>query len=151
MTVQGERTGVGARKEDGTAKVGTVIFLEAHGGGRNGRERKGSSELARSLVQVAVPAESRTDVSAHSFWKRGTIPMFGIRIGDFNAVSYLQMAPENPLAKVEKKKKYSYLQDFLEQRHYFTPNVYYADRIPVAEVLAAQRILATLLSYMLKQ
>ena len=47
--------------------------------------------------QVQVPAESRADVSAHGFWKRGTTAMFDIRI--FNLDS------EKALAKAEKIKR----------------------------------------------
>ena len=44
-----------------------------------------------------------------------------------------------------------YLQAYLEHRRDFTPIVYSADRIPGAEVLATQKRLAALISYMLKQ
>ena len=44
-----------------------------------------------------------------------------------------------------------YLQSCLERRRTFTPMVYSADRIPGAEDLAAQKRLAALLSYKLKQ
>ena len=36
--------------------------------------------LSRNPVQVKVPEESRTDVSSHSFWERGTTAMFDIQI-----------------------------------------------------------------------
>ena len=52
--------------------------------------------------QVQVPAESRADVSAHGFWKRGTTAMFDIRIVNLDVGSYLRMTPEKALAKVEK-------------------------------------------------
>ena len=61
------------------------------------------------------------------------------------------MTPENYLAKAENYKKDIYLQDFLDHRHYFTPMVYSADRIPRAEALSAQIRLATLLILNLKQ
>ena len=38
------------------------------------------ADLGSRLGKVAVPAESRDDVSAHDFWKRGTTAMFDIII-----------------------------------------------------------------------
>ena len=81
-------------KEGGTAKGGTVIFVEAQWGGRNGRARNGEYALARSPVQLAVHAESRAYVSAHGFCKRGTIAMFHIIFANLDAGSYLHMIPE---------------------------------------------------------
>ena len=52
--------------------------------------------------KVAVPAESRDDVSAHSFWKRGTTLMFDIQISDHGVGSYLHIMPKNSHAKEEK-------------------------------------------------
>ena len=77
--------------------------------------------------------------------------MFGIRIVNLDAGSYLRMTPEKAFAKAEKEKKDLYLQACLERRRAFTPMVYYADRIPGAEALAAQKRLAALLSYKLKR
>ena len=77
--------------------------------------------------------------------------MFDIRIVNRDAGSYLRMTPEKSLANAEKEKKDFYFQDFLEHRSTFTPMVYSADRIPGAEALAAQKRLAALLSYKLKQ
>ena len=65
--------------------------------------------------------------------------------------SYLRMTPEKDLAKAEKEKEDLYLLARLEYRRTFTPMVYSADEIPGAEALAAQRRLAALLSYKLKQ
>ena len=62
----------------------------------------GAAVLARSPGQVEVPAESRANVKAHGFWKRGTTAMFGILIVNLNEVSYLRMTPEKSLAKAEK-------------------------------------------------
>ena len=76
--------------------------------------------------------------------------MFDIQIVNLNTGSYLRVTPEKALAKAEKEKKYFYLQDFLERRRTFTPMVYSADVIPGVEALAAQKRLATLLSYKLK-
>ena len=77
--------------------------------------------------------------------------MFDIRIVNLDAGSYLRMTPEMAIAKTEKEKKNLYLETCLGCRRTFTPMVYSADRNPGAEVLAAQRRLATLLSYKLKQ
>ena len=77
--------------------------------------------------------------------------MFNIRIFNLDAGSYLRMTPEEALTKAEKEKKYVYLQAYQESRKTFTPMVYSADGIPIAEALAAQKRLAALLSYKLKQ
>ena len=61
------------------------------------------------------------------------------------------MTPEKDLAKVEKEKKVLYFQACLEHRRTFTPKVYSTDGIPGVEDLAAQKRLATLLSYKLKR
>ena len=63
------------------------------------------SEMGRRTGQVAIPAESRADVSAHGFWKRGTTPMFDIIIFNLYVGSYLHMITEKSLAKAEKDKK----------------------------------------------
>ena len=120
-TVQGERTGAGARQEGGEADDGTDTVGEAQGG--RGRTVNGASRLIGKPGQVVVPAESRADVSAHGFWKRGTTVMFNIRIVNLNAGSYLRMTPEKALAKAEKKNKDLYLQACLERRRTFTPMV----------------------------
>ena len=97
-----------------------------------------------------VPVDSRSDVSAHGFWKRGTTTMFNIRIVNLEVGSYLRMTPEKALAKAKKEKKDLYLQACLESRRTFTPMVYSTDRIPGVEALASQKRLAALLSYKLK-
>ena len=53
-------------------------------------------------VQVRVPAESMEDVSAHGFMERGTTAMFGIRIVNLDAGSYLRTTQEKALEKSEK-------------------------------------------------
>ena len=88
--------------------------------------------LARRPGQLEVPSESRVDVSAHRLWKRGTTAMFGIRIYNLDAGSYLHMTLEKALAKSEKEKKDLYLKACLDCRRTFTPMVYYADGIPGA-------------------
>ena len=130
--MQGERTGAGARQEGVEAKGGTDRLIGQPG-------------------QLVVPAESRADVSAHGFWKRGTTAMFDIIIFNLNAGSYLRMTPEKALAKAEKENKDLCLQAFLECRRNFTHMVYSADGIPGAEALAVQKRLAALLRYKLKQ
>ena len=117
-------------------------------------QSKDSNQGARLVgrpVQVEIPAESRSDVSAHGFWKRGTTPMFDIRIVNPDVGTYLCMTPEEALAKAEKEKKDLYLQACLERRRNFTPMVYSVDRIPRVEALSTQKRLAALLSYNLKQ
>ena len=100
--------------------------------------------------QVEVPAESRAEVSAHGFWKRGTTAMFDIQTVNLDVGYYLRMTPEKDLAKAEKEKKDLYIQACLERRWTFNPMVYSTDGIPGAEDLAAQKIFSTLLSYKLK-
>ena len=110
--------------------------------------------MARSVGQqgqVVIPAESRADVSAHGFWRRGTTAMFDIRIVNLDAGSYPHMTPEKDLAKAEKEKKDLYLQACLERRRTFTPMFYSADRISGVEALAVQKRLAALISYKLKR
>ena len=102
-TVQGERTGAGARQEGRESNGGADTVGAAQGG----RERtvNGAARLVGQPGQVQVPAESRADVSTHGLWKRRTIPMFDIHIVNLNAGSYLRMTPEKALAKGEKEKK----------------------------------------------
>ena len=101
--------------------------------------------------QVVVPEESREDISAHGFWKRGTTVMFDIQNFNLDAGSYLRMTPEKALTKAEKEKKDLYLQACLELRRTFTIMVYSAGGIPGVEDLATQNRLAALLSYNLKR
>ena len=88
--MQGDKTGAGARQEGGESYGGTETVGEAQGG------------RARTVNGAVVPAESRADVSAHGFWKRGTTAMFDIGIVNPDAGSYLRMSPEKSLAKAEK-------------------------------------------------
>ena len=102
-TVKGGSTGARARQERGTADGGTDIVGESQGG--SGWIVNGAAVLAGRPGQVQVPAESRADISAHGFWKRGTTTIFDIRIINLDVGSYLHMTPEKVLAKAEKEKK----------------------------------------------
>ena len=148
-TVQGERTGAGARQKGRESDGGADTIGAAQGG--RARTVNGAARLVGQPVQVQVPAESRADVSTHILWKQRTTTMFDIRIVNLDAGSYLRMTPEKALAKAEKEKKNFYLQACLERRSTFTSMVYYADGITGAEALATQKRLATLLSYKLKR
>ena len=57
------------------------------------RTVNGADRLIGQPQQVVVPAESRSDVSAHGFWKQGTTAMFDITIVNLDAGSYLRMTP----------------------------------------------------------
>ena len=119
--MQGERTGAGARKEGREADGGTETIKEFQRG--RGRTVNGAARLIGKTGQVVVTEELRSDVSAHSFWKRGTTAMFDIRIVNLDAGSYLRMMPEKAFAKAEKEKKDLYLQACLYRKRTFTPMV----------------------------
>ena len=70
-----------------------------------GRTVNGATRLIGKPGEVVVPAESRSDVSTHVFWKQGNTKMFDIRIVNLNAGSYLRMTLEKALARAEKEKK----------------------------------------------
>ena len=82
--MQGERTGAGVRQEGGESDGGTETV---------GQTVNGAARLAGQPGQVVVPAESRADISAHGFWKRGTTTMFDIIIFNLDVGSYLRMTP----------------------------------------------------------
>ena len=65
--------------------------------------------MVRRPGQVAVPAESRADVSAHVLWKQDTTTLSEIRIVNLNAGSYLKKTCEEALEKAGKDKKDLYL------------------------------------------
>ena len=90
-TVQGERNGSGSRQDGGTADGGANIVKEDQGS--SGRTVNWAARLAGTPGQVEVNAESRADVSAHGFWKRGTTTMFDILIVNLDAGFYLRMTP----------------------------------------------------------
>ena len=89
-TVQGERTGAGARQEGGEADDGMDTV---------GRRVNRAARLIGQPGQLVVPAESRADVSTNSFWKRGTTAMFNIQNFNLDVGSYLRMMPEKTLCK----------------------------------------------------
>ena len=91
MKLQGDRTGAGARQEGGESDGGMDTVGAAQGD--SVRTVNGAAILLGQPGQVVVPAESRSDVSAHGFWKRGTTAMFDIRIVNLDAGSYLHMTP----------------------------------------------------------
>ena len=67
-------------------------------------DSKRAAIFVGQLGQVVEPADSRADISAHGFWRRGTTTMSNIRIVNLDAGSYLRMTPEKALAKAEKEK-----------------------------------------------
>ena len=82
------------------SKSGADTVVESQGG--SGKTVNRADILAGRRGQVEVPAESRADVSANIFWKEGTTAMFGIRIFNLDAGSYLRMTPEKALSMAEK-------------------------------------------------
>ena len=102
-TVQGERTGAGARQEVGESYGDTETVGESQGD--RARTVNRAARLVGQPGQVQVPAESRSYVSAHGFWKRGTTAMFDIRIVNLDVGSYLRMTLEKALCKVREGKE----------------------------------------------
>ena len=98
---RGRGPGAAVQQEGGESGGGMEIIGEA----QDGQERmvNGSARLVGKTGKVQVPAESREDVSAHSFWKRGTTAMFDIQIVNLDAGSYLRMTPEKALTKRRRK------------------------------------------------
>ena len=77
--------GAGTRQEGGVADDSIDTVGEAREGSR--RTVNGAVRLVGQPGQLVVPAYSRKDVSAHSFWKRGTTAMFDVRIVNLDAGS----------------------------------------------------------------
>ena len=77
----------------------------------------GVQEMERLIrevtVPVVLPVDSRSAISAHGFWKRGTTAMFELIIVNLDVGSYLRMTPKKVLAHADKDKKYLYLLDCL--------------------------------------
>ena len=97
-------------------------------------------------VPSPLPPESRGDISAHGFWKKGHTTIFDIRITDTDAPTYRGTDPKLILQKHEKEKKDKYSQPCLDRRRHFTPLVFSVDGMRGAEATAASRRLAQLLS-----
>jgi hypothetical protein len=95
--------------------------------------------------QEAVP-ETRGDVAAHGFWKRGATTIFDVRITDTDAPSYRNRDPVKVLAVQEKEKKDKYLENCLARRRHFTPLVFSVDGLRGVEATAASNRLAAMLS-----
>ena len=111
------------RQEGETTEGGTDIAGAYQGRVGNVHTRKKAAELKRSPGHVSVPAESRTDISVHVLWKRGSTTMFDIRISNLDVGSYLRTMPKKDLAKAEKDKKDLYLQACLDHNYSFTSMV----------------------------
>ena len=114
---------MGLWQEGGISKVGANIVGNSQGVDIIRQGRIIAAELSRIPGQVAVPVESRSDVSAHSFWKQGATSMFEMRISNLDAGSYMRMTPKNDLAKAEKERKGLYIQSCLDHRRSFIPMV----------------------------
>ena len=67
------------------------------------------------------------------------------------SVSNLHMTPEKAIEKAEKENKYKFPQTCLERRHYFTPLLFYAYRIPGEEARAATKRMALCPSLKMKR
>ena len=144
-----EITRSGSRQYGGKAEGGEYIVEEGQGG--SGWTVNGAEGLVNRMGQVELPVRLRADVRSHGFWKQGTIEIFDIQIVNLHAGSYLRMTPEKALAKADKENKDLYLQACPECRRTFTAILYSVYGIPRAEALAAQKRLAALLHYKLKQ
>ena len=82
-------------------KVGNVMEtkVEAQGGGRDETTRENLTYTGAGTEQVAPPEETRADVSAHSFWKRGTTAIFDVLTTNLESGSYLCTMTEKALEK----------------------------------------------------
>ena len=88
--------------------------------------KSAAADLEKVMGQSTEPTESRSDVSAHVFWKRGTTTMIYIRIVNLYSSSYLHMMPEKALEKAEKYNKDKYFQACLKITHTLTIMLYSA-------------------------
>ena len=70
-TVQGDRTGSGACQDSRIVEVGAVVIGESQESGGSGRIVNRAAVVARTPGHIEVPADSRSDVSVHIFWKWG--------------------------------------------------------------------------------
>ena len=55
--------------------------------------------------QVTVSVESQADVIVHVFWKRVTTAIFGVRIINLDAGSYLNMTPQKEFFKSQIRRR----------------------------------------------
>jgi hypothetical protein len=95
---------------------------------------------------VEAAADSRGDVAAHGFWRRGTTAIFDVRITDTDAPTYRGQDPTKVLKRHEKEKKKKYLAPCVERRRHFTPLVFSVDGLQGPEASAASKCLASKLS-----
>jgi hypothetical protein len=95
---------------------------------------------------VEAAADSRGDVAAHGFWRRGTTAIFDVRITDTDAPSNRAQDPTKVLKRHEKEKKKKYLAPCVARRRHFTPLVFSVDGLQGPEASAASKCLASKLS-----
>ena len=95
---------------------------------------------------VEAAADSRGDVAAHGFWRRGTTAIFDVRITDTDAPTYRGQDPLTVLKRHEKEKKSKYLEACVARRRHFTPLVFSVDGLQGPEATAASKCLASKLS-----
>ena len=95
---------------------------------------------------VEAAADSRGDVAAHGFWRRGTTAVFDVRITDTDAPTYCGQEPIKVLKRHEKEKKTKYLAPCVARRRHFTPLVFSVDGLQGPEAAAASKCLASKLS-----
>ncbi len=95
---------------------------------------------------VEAAADSRGDVAAHGFWRRGTTAVFDVRITDTDAPTYRGQEPIKVLKRHEKEKKTKYLAACVARRRHFTPLVFSVDGLQGPEAAAASKCLASKLS-----
>jgi hypothetical protein len=95
---------------------------------------------------VEAAADSRGDVAAHGFWRRGTTAVFDVRITDTDATTYRSQDPLKVLKRHEREKKTKYLAACVDRRRHFTPLVFSVDGLQGPEASAASKCLASKLS-----
>ena len=106
-----------------------------------------TAETAPGLASAnPTDPETRGDVLAHGFWKRGCPCIFDIRVTDVDCPSARGQEPAAILARHENEKKKKHLQPCLDRRRHFTPLVFSADGLRGTEADAAIKRLATLLA-----
>ena len=86
--------GYGGRSEGGEGRDDMVGTCGSNGDGSNGSDRPEMTILGNGSWREA-PEDTRENVRAHGFCKRGTTTLFGVKIVNLNAGSYLRMSPEN--------------------------------------------------------